>query len=228
MKKKIVKINLLLIFIILLNLTIFTYQSQATLIFADGNPNYEFDAVNAYEYMYNYTLTPNPAYKFYSGTDCTNFASQVLYYAGMAQRGTIGYLDYHNWYYNNPNIPTQVSRSWTYAPLFRQYWAVDGNGIGSKRACEYYEYTPQEALNKWNEIWDNSYSGCVYQLINAEGEAHHSMLCSAAMIGTTETVIETSQHSPEKYGDLREILKNLKVEEPNSKISLIYIRNMRR
>lgn len=197
------------------------------LIFSNGHPNYEFDAVLAYDYIYHYTTTPNPAYKYYTeGGDCTNFASQVLHYSGIPKNGSVGYLDYNNWYYNNPDIPTQVSRTWTYAPMFRKYFAVDNNGEGAKRAYAYFEFSPQEALDNWRLIWDNSYSGCIYQLMNSNGEPYHSMLCSGAMAGTTQTVIETAQHTSDRFGDLREILNNLKIQEPNSKISFIIIKKM--
>lgn len=197
------------------------------LIFKDGKQNPEFDAVYAFEYIYNYTENPNPNYKYYSeGGDCTNFASQVLSYAGIPQKGTIGYLDYKNWYYNNPNIPTQVSRTWTYVPMFRKYFAIDDTGEGAKNAYAYYEFSPQEALDNWQLIWDNSYSGCIYQLINSEGKPYHSIVCSAAMAGPTSSEIETAQHTPDKYGDLREILNNLKIQEPNSRIAFFCIKKM--
>ena len=225
-KKQIIATSICLIILLSTTILIPT-NSFARLIFNNGYPNYEFDAVHAYTYIYNYTTTPNSAYKYYTdGGDCTNFASQVLYYAGIPKNGTVGYLDYKNWYYTNPNVATQVSRTWTYAPMFRKYFAVDDNGEGAKRAYKYYEFSPQEALNNWQLIWDNSYSGCIYQLINSNGVPYHTMVCSGAMAGTTQTVIETAQHSPNKFGDLRETLNNLRVQEPNSRVTFICIKRM--
>ena len=200
-------------------------NSFAGLIYNDGPVNYEFDAVYAYTYMYYYTTTPNSNYAYYTdGGDCTNFASQVLAYAGMDQFGSFQYLDYHYWYYNNPNIITQVSRTWTYAPMFRKYFAVDDNGEGAKRAYKYYKFTPQQALDNWQLIWDNSYSGCIYQLIDSDGNPYHTMLCNAAMVGNTQTEIQTAQHSQDQFGDLRTTLTSLANTHPDYSVGFICIR----
>lgn len=63
----------------------------ASAVYTGGPVNSFFNRTNAQNYIYNYTITPNPAYYDYTGYggDCTNFVSQVLYAGGMPMTASV-------------------------------------------------------------------------------------------------------------------------------------------
>lgn len=204
--KRSATIMLLVLFIILCST-----NSFATLIYAGGPTNDNFNQFDALMYAYDYTETPNPAYKYYSdGGDCTNFASQVLYAAGMPMKGSVGYIDYANWYYNNPNIITQVSNSWINAEVFKKYWAQDLSGVGARNGYALYTYSLDEAINSRSTIINSVATGCIIQLVK-NGESYHSMIVNTAfMMDNGLPDLEISQHSTDKFSFLFETLNSLR------------------
>ena len=84
-----------------------------------------YDWLAAQNYIRQYALNPNPAYRLFSdvGGDCTNFVSQVMGAGGWVDRPG-PYLDWNNWWYNALN----QTRSWTYTHAFQQFFNTSGRG----------------------------------------------------------------------------------------------------
>ena len=80
---------------------------------------YAYSSSAAVTYATNYAENPNSAYPYYSGADCANFASQILYAGGKAQTATwYSYKDSGTWY---------QSRAWTVANSFAYTHGVDNS-----------------------------------------------------------------------------------------------------
>ncbi|MGI5873686.1 MAG: amidase domain-containing protein [Bacillota bacterium] len=73
-------------------------------------PAYAYNATKAVNYADTYALQPNNSFRYFSGHDCTNFASQIIAAGGVKQSG--------NWYYNNGH---NYSATWTVADSFKWY-----------------------------------------------------------------------------------------------------------
>ena len=115
----------------------FAYSTE----YSNGPTNAGYDRYSARNYLNTYTYLPNPNYYdyTYSGGDCTNFISQMLYAGGMSMTARSTSPTTAHWYYYGPSIPDRTP-TWTGAHFFRQYWGVV-NGIGQRKANEYYHLT---------------------------------------------------------------------------------------
>lgn len=70
-----------------------------------------YDRYKAKQYMDAHTFSYNSAYKDWSGTDCTNFASQILFAGGWTEIGKYYYWSDDAWYYDGSGSPW-VSSTW--------------------------------------------------------------------------------------------------------------------
>ncbi|MGL4305702.1 MAG: amidase domain-containing protein [Mycobacteriaceae bacterium] len=86
----------------------------------ESNPNLSEARRKAVEYAERYAVDPNGAYDFFDGSDCTNFASQVLRAGGMGNIGPgiddIRGGDSNDWYQGDYWGPGKdYSTTWTLA-----------------------------------------------------------------------------------------------------------------
>ena len=216
------KIILLIVFIFFVNYKVcfaadFTNSSTT-------NSNYNRGTASAY--WDQYTYTPNSSYYDYTnvGGDCTNFVSQGLKAGGMPTRGTVGYADYKNWYYNGKDVPFR-SKSWTAADMFRKYWANNSSGTGYQQAYQYKLMTIRNAYNNFNTVFSTITIGDVVQLTPINGESYHSMgIVALVYNGNTKTDIKYAQHTNNKQGNLRTALKSMIDEGKGDSYGICLIR----
>ena len=90
--------------------TVFTLIVCSLCFFSVPTPTYAYNATNAVNYADAFALNPNGAYRYFSGGDCTNFVSQIIYVGGVKQNA--------HWYYNNGH---NYSATWTVANDFKWY-----------------------------------------------------------------------------------------------------------
>lgn len=115
--------------------------------------NYQYNRKMAVKYMDKYYNNHNDDYYNYTniGGNCTNYASQILHYAGIPFSKIVTNPTYKNWYYFGPNYPNQRTATWTGATLFRKYFG-DIGGIGQKVAKSMKTYTISGAIDNFSEI----------------------------------------------------------------------------
>lgn len=77
-----------------------------------GMPN----LTGAINYAKKYATSPNPAYRYFNGADCTNFVSQILNNGGIKQVSSTSKTS--GWWYQSSN---NYSYSWTVANTFSKY-----------------------------------------------------------------------------------------------------------
>lgn len=82
-----------------------------SIVLASAPAGATYDRYKAKQYMDAYTFSYNPAYKDWPGTDCTNFASQVLLAGGWTETGKYYYWSNDAWYYDGSSSPW-VSSTW--------------------------------------------------------------------------------------------------------------------
>lgn len=81
-------------------------------------------------YAQKYALSPNTAsYPYWSGGDCTNFASQSIKAGGITT--TSSWHCTKNWYTIN-NYFWDITNSWSQAPKLMAWLGTSGNGYVSK------------------------------------------------------------------------------------------------
>jgi len=164
-----------------------------------SSTNSSYNRKNACNYMELYTSSPNPAYNYYSGMggDCTNFASQVVKYGGMAP--ITGSSSSNSCWY-------AYSETWKSATKFTNHWGTNSVGSGNKRAysCQY--FSAQGALNNYQTFISNIKKGDIIQLCNpASGTARtHSMV----VYQKYSDDLRMAQHSTDEFRYLSSVLNN--------------------
>lgn len=207
--QKILTIFVLLVFIVF----IFSNNVWATTLFSGHTINGSFNPLEAMMYLDDYTENPNSNYPYYggSGGDCTNFASQVLYHAGMPMNGSTLWQGYSQWFFYG-DLPTRVSYTWSAADYFRMYWSCDRNWLGYKNARASYIYTFNEVLNSTavrDEILYNAGTGTIIQFIKNDTPYHTMIAYMAEILDDGSIDLRYSQHSSNKFGYLFETVENL-------------------
>ena len=217
-----VKIILLVIFIFFAN-----YSACFATEFTNASTtNSNYNRGTAASYWDQYTYTPNSQYYDYSnvGGDCTNFVSQGLKAGGMPTRGTVGYADYKNWYYNGKDVPFR-SKSWTDADWFRKYWANNYEGIGYQKAYRYKRMSVRQAYNNFDTVFSIVTIGDVVQFTVMGNKSYHSVgIIALVYSGNTKTDIKYAQHTEGKQGNLKTALKNLINEGHGDDVGICLIR----
>lgn len=144
------------------------YTGQSLL--ANG---YDYDAAVNYARLYVKNYNPNyPDWTPYGG-DCANFASQCLYAGGKPMRGT-NPNDALSWFSSGTATDTnKVSGAWRGANMFRNYWQEYSTA---------YKQFSRGGTDTYNYTWP----GDVVSLLNNNGLAYHTLICTS-FISSTQT-----------------------------------------
>ena len=178
----------------------------------------------AKDYVQNYAISPNNnnQYPLFKENDCTNFICQALVAGGMKMRGG-DYRKYTEWfcYTNNSEALQKVSLSWRSAQYFRMYWG-NRNGEGANMSNEFTKLTVEEAIIKFNELYNYLSIGDVIQYGNEDDIAYHTQMIHEKDVNivTGKEDIFVAQHSANrKHVSLSEYLRLLN----NKKNRYVYI-----
>lgn len=207
-----IKIKLLIIVLTLI-LTKISYNSYAL---ANVKVN-DYSRELAREYALKWATSHNKDYYNYinDGGDCTNFVSQVLRAGGMDFIGNKkNATSINSWFYYSADLPNRTA-TWTSAKAFNLHF-----GKEFKRAYKYREYTIDDALRNWNNIYYSIYIGDIVQYSRPNNIAFHSQAITDILDNET---IYFSQHSNTienfyKNGNLKYYL----LGKPNDYNFLIY------
>lgn len=207
------KIKVLLVILILVVVGIIS-NNNFTLA---GEKNNNYNRELAREYAIKWAISSNKQYYNYinDGGDCTNFVSQVLRAGGMdfiGSRKNATSID--SWFYYSSDLPNRTS-TWTSANAFNLHFGKSG-----KRVYKYREYSIEEALKNWDEIYSSIYIGDIIQYTRPNNIAFHSQAITDLLDNKT---IYFSQHSNTienfyKNGNLKYYL----LGKPNDYNLLIY------
>ncbi len=136
-----------------------------------------YDQGAAQRYSDQYVLSPNLAYRYWDGGDCTNFVSQCMKAGGMAESD--------DWYYNNY---FSQSATWIHANELKEFFKNKLNlvplsrwskyGFVNEWGYEYYSY-----VNDSNRI-EGLGSEIIFYDWNADGEMNHA----AIVVGTNHPI----------------------------------------
>ena len=162
--------------------------------FVNDNVDYDFDRVKAREYMKKYWNNYNEEYYDFSqiGGDCTNYASQIMRYAGVPFTSRVEFPTYKDWYYYNPEWGYGRSSTWTSATEFRKYFG-DINSVGNKKAKEMQTYTVYEAIANFEVIWQKINIGDVISHGHGLETSYHSQIVYDFSLFERDILV--SQHS---------------------------------
>lgn len=207
------KIKVLLVILILVVVGIIS-NNNFTLA---GEKNNNYNRELAREYAIKWAISSNKKYYNYinDGGDCTNFVSQVLRAGGMGFIGSRkNATSIDSWFYYSSELPNRTS-TWTSANAFNLHFGKSG-----KRVYKYREYSIEEALKNWDEIYSSIYIGDIIQYTRPNNIAFHSQAITDLLNNKT---IYFSQHSNTienfyKDGNLKYYL----LGKPNNYSLLIY------
>ena len=207
------KIKVLLVILILVVVGIIS-NNNFTLA---GEKNNNYNRELAREYAIKWAISSNKQYYNYinDGGDCTNFVSQVLRAGGMdfiGSRKNATSID--SCFYYSSELPNRTS-TWTSANAFNLHFGKSG-----KRVYKYRQYSIEEALKNWDEIYSSIYIGDIIQYTRPNNIAFHSQAITDLLNNKT---IYFSQHSNTienfyKDGNLKYYL----LGKPNNYNLLIY------
>lgn len=207
------KIKVLLVILILVVVGIIS-NNNFTLA---GEKNNNYNRELAREYAIKWAISSNKKYYNYinDGGDCTNFVSQVLRAGGMGFIGSRkNATSIDSWFYYSSELPNRTS-TWTSANAFNLHFGKSG-----KRVYKYRQYSIEEALKNWGEIYSSIYIGDIIQYTRPNNIAFHSQAITDLLDNKT---IYFSQHSNTienfyKDGNLKYYL----LGKPNNYNLLIY------
>ncbi len=152
---------------------------------------YSYNRYVAENYAETYALSPNSAYRYFTGADCTNFVSQALYAGGLTETGKYQYWNDYAWYYD-----------WGYRPGYSNTWAV---------ANELYDFLDKSGrANRVSVDAPYCYKfdpGDIIQIDNNnDGWWDHSMIVTGEIVSDDDLLM--SYHTPnvknERLSDIRE------------------------
>ena len=187
------------------------------------NKRYTYNREAAVAYAQTYAEVSNTKeYPLYKGNDCTNFVCQALVAGGMAMVGS----DYEKataWfcYTKEPSTLKKCSLTWRSAEYFRKYWGYNEDS-GSYIVKEYKEFTVEEAIDKFDELYEYLIPGDVIQYAGKDKKPYHTQIVTSKEfnIATDKHDIFGAQHSANrKHVSLHQYWRMIK----NGKGQYIYI-----
>lgn len=134
-------------------------------------PDLKWNGEAAAEYAREWADGHNPAYAYY-GSDCTNYVSQCIKAGGMIMTFPKSYKDK-----TNGNI-IETNKKWFYHGTARKYACTTSwlRCSGSNNFGEYWKKYVVGTYSSFEKIRKNAEVGDVIQVINAKGEAKHSII----------------------------------------------------
>lgn len=165
---------------------------------SNNEVKYTYNREAAKEYAQIYAELPNTReYPIYKENDCTNFVCQVLIAGGMNMRGA-DYTKFSEWfcYTKDSSALKKCSLTWRSARYFRLYWGTDNN-VGNNMAKEYREFTVEEAIEKFDELYEYIMIGDIIQYADSNKIPYHSQVVTSKEfnIVTDKHDIFIAQHS---------------------------------
>lgn len=159
---------------------------------------YAYNREAAIAYAQTYAEAPNTKeYPLYKDNDCTNFICQALIAGGMKMVGA----DYEKetaWfcYTREPSNLRKCSLTWRSAEYFRVYWGYNGD-MGKGMAKVYKEYTVEEAIERFDELYEYLMVGDVVQYADERRIPYHTQIITSKEfnIATDKHDIFAAQHS---------------------------------
>lgn len=136
-----------------------------------------YDLYAARSYAQTYAINPNMQYLEYK-TDCTNFASQILYAGGMKQND--------RWKYSplSGTGATSPFRTWVNAHTFTEYWSLERGFLGP-------------ACLTLSELKNNADAGDFLAWMDHETLAFYHV--QFVQTKTADREIYCTQHTPNYY-----------------------------
>lgn len=183
---------------------------------------YTYNREAAKAYAQTYAELPNTKeYPFYKENDCTNFVCQALYAGGMTMIGS-DYEKESAWfcYTREPSTLRKCSLTWRSAQYFRMYWGYNENR-GISLVKEYEEFTIEEAIYRFDKIYDCLMVGDVIQYADESKVPYHTQIIISKEfnVATDNHDIFVAQHSANrKHVSLHQYLRVLR----NGKGKYIY------
>lgn len=159
---------------------------------------YTYNREAAVAYAQTYAEAPNTKeYPLYKDNDCTNFICQALIAGGMKM---VGY-DYEKetaWfcYTRDPASLRKCSLTWRSAEYFRLYWGYNGH-IGNGMAKVYKEYTVEEAIDSFDELYEYLMVGDIVQYADERRKPYHTQIITSKEFNVTidKHDVFAAQHS---------------------------------
>lgn len=163
-----------------------------------GNIKYTYNREAARAYAQTYAEVPNgKEYPFYKGSDCTNFVCQAMVAGGMKMVGS-DYKKESTWfcYTRESNNLIKCSLTWRSAEYFRAYWGYNEERRNSF-VNEYREFSVEEAIEKFDELYEYLMIGDVIQYGDGLKKPYHTQIIISKEynIATNKYDIFVSQHS---------------------------------
>ncbi|MBD7914438.1 amidase domain-containing protein [Clostridium sp. Sa3CUN1] len=188
-----IKLKLIILLIFIMCTLLINIKVSKAKSINDGikinNENINYSREKAREYAIKWAINPNKEYYNYvnDGGDCTNFVSQVLRAGGMEFIGSKNSAtNINSWFYYSSNLPNRTV-TWTAAKAFNSHF-----GKELKRVYKYREFKIEDALIKWEEIYNSIYIGDIVQYSRPNNIAFHSQAITDLLDKKT---IYFSQHS---------------------------------
>ena len=175
---------------------------------------YTYNRDAAKTYAQTHAETPNTKqYPFYKDNDCTNFICQALVAGGMRMVGS-DYEKKSAWfcYTREPATLRKCSLTWRSAEYFRLYWGYNEN-IGMGMAKEYMEFKVEDAIDRFDELYEYLMVGDVVQYADANKRPYHTQIIISKEFNVTTDKhdIFAAQHSANrKHVSLNEYWKLLR------------------
>lgn len=141
--------------------------------------SFAWNKADAVAYAEKYALSPNPAWPYFSGVDCTNFVSQALKYGGIDMDPTR--VDRSRWYMaKNQNGTWVWGYPWTVARSMYTYFGRDSDKAAYRYFIGAYDWnsatsytTPPNSNGRLNRADMVSYD---FDLSAGEGIDHTSIV----------------------------------------------------
>lgn len=162
------------------------------------NEKYTYNREAAIVYAQTYAEAPNTKeYPLYKENDCTNFICQALHAGGMKMLGT----DFEKetaWfcYTREPSTLKKCSLSWRSAEYFRKYWGYNEER-GNYIVKEYKEFELEDAINRFDEIYEYLMVGDIIQYASDDKKPYHTQIITSKEFNITidKHDIFVAQHS---------------------------------
>lgn len=152
---------------------------------------YNYNRYAANNYAETYALNPNPAYKYFDGVDCTNFASQALRAGGFTETGKYQYWNDYAWYYDWGTRPG-YSNTWTVSNELYDF--LDKSGRANKVSVDHPYYPKFQVGDIIQADWNN------------DGRWDHSMVVTGIIISDDDLLM--SYHSSNTKNKRLTIIKS--------------------
>lgn len=162
------------------------------------NNKYTYNREAARAYAQTYAEAPNTKeYPFYKENDCTNFVCQALVAGGMKMVGS-DYEKGADWfcYTREPSTLKKCSLTWRSSEYFKVYWGYNEERKNSL-VNEYREFTVEEAIEKFDELYEYLMIGDVIQYGDGFKKPYHTQIVISKEynIATDKHDVFVAQHS---------------------------------